>query len=136
VPSSALDVLTAYEGPEDETLRLTDETVDLSIDGLARRTGTTTRNIRALQSASCLLRPEILGRTAHYYDSHLDRLETVLRLQGSGFSLAAIRALFDAERQGRSLGDVLGRSSSGPQHPKRTLRLLSDVPSNLLDPDA
>ncbi len=104
--------------------------LDMTIDDLARRAGTTSRNVRALQSAGLLLSPEIRGRTAHYDAAHLDRLEAVIRLQGSGFSLASIRALFEALSAGRTLAQVLGQP---PPSPGRTLRLLSILPSTVLD---
>jgi DNA-binding transcriptional MerR regulator len=80
----------------------------MTIDQLARRAGTTTRNVRALQTWSLLIKPEILGRTAHYGEAHLERLIAVLRLQQDGFSIASIRALLEALSAGRSLADVLG----------------------------
>ena len=36
------------------------------VDDLAHAAGTTTRNVRALQTAGVLLRPTINGRTADY----------------------------------------------------------------------
>jgi DNA-binding transcriptional MerR regulator len=108
---------------------------DMTIDELSRRAGTTTRNVRALQSAGLLIHPTIRGRTAHYDGRHLDRLGAVIRLQHSGFSLASIRALFEALDDGRTLADVLGlRHPVG--HLSQTtpvLRLLSILPSTLLD---
>jgi DNA-binding transcriptional MerR regulator len=124
----------------------------MAIDELARSTGSTTRNIRALQSAGLLLPPRILGRTAHYGPPHLERLEAVLRLQRCGFSIASIKALLEALSAGRSLEDVLGLPSSAhtsvptsaqrdedqgtierPPGPVRALRLLSILPSTMLD---
>jgi DNA-binding transcriptional MerR regulator len=83
---------------------------ELTIDQLARRTGSTTRNIRAHQTAGLLPAPRLDGRTARYDATHLERLRAIERLQDQGFSLAAIRALFDAFDDGRSLDDVLGLS--------------------------
>src|SRR5580658_1536866 len=80
----------------------------MTIDELARRAGTTTRNVRALQTSCLLIKPEILGRTAHYEEAHLERLSAVLRLQKEGFSIASIRALLEAVSEGRTLKDVLG----------------------------
>jgi DNA-binding transcriptional MerR regulator len=118
----------------------------VTIDELARRAGTTTRNVRSLQTSGLLVHPAILGRTAHYGRAHLARLEAVLRLQGSGFSLASIRALFEAARDGRTLEDVLGfhpapqaaRSSDlleteGPLPGRQAVRLLSVVPSTVIE---
>jgi DNA-binding transcriptional MerR regulator len=86
----------------------------MTIDELARRARTTTRNVRALQTSSLLIKPEILGRTAHYGEAHLERLVAVLRLQQEGFSIASIRALLEALSAGRSLADVLGVPSRAP----------------------
>ena len=80
----------------------------MSVDDLARATGTTTRNIRALQTEGLLAAPSLIGRTGAYDDEHLTRLRAILRLQGRGFSKAAIRELFDAWEAGASLEDVLG----------------------------
>jgi DNA-binding transcriptional MerR regulator len=123
----------------------------MTIDELARAAATTSRNIRALQTASLLIKPEIVGRTASYDEAHLERLMAVLRLQSEGFSIASIRVLFEAMSSGRSLADVLGvRAGSsadpldqpseqiaGPAFspgPQRHLRLLSDIPTTVLDP--
>jgi DNA-binding transcriptional MerR regulator len=118
----------------------------MTIDELARRAGTTTRNVRSLQTSGLLVHPAILGRTAHYGQAHLARLEAVLRLQGSGFSLASIRVLFEAACDGRTLEDVLGihpahrraRSSDlleaeGAVPGSRAVRLLSIVPSTVVE---
>jgi DNA-binding transcriptional MerR regulator len=118
----------------------------VTIDELARRAGTTTRNVRSLQTSGVLVHPAILGRTAHYGQAHLARLQAVLRLQGSGFSLASIRALFEAACEGRTLEDVLGfhpapvygRSSDlleshGTGPGRQTVRLLSVVPSTVVE---
>lgn len=107
-----------------------DERLDLTIDELARRCGTTSRNIRALQSLGALPHPSIVGRTAHYSETHLLRLEAVMRLQQSGFSIASISALFDAQAAGRTLAQVLGVDSRVPGY--QPLRLISDLPSNLV----
>jgi LuxR family maltose regulon positive regulatory protein len=80
----------------------------MTIDELARRGRTTTRHVRALQTGGLLPHPRLVGRTGFYDDDHVERLRAVLRLQGQGFSLAAIGALVDAWQRGDSLGDVLG----------------------------
>jgi DNA-binding transcriptional MerR regulator len=86
----------------------------MTIDELAGRARTTTRNVRALQTSSLLIKPEILGRTAHYGKAHLERLVAVLSLQQDGFSIASIRALLEALSAGRSLADVLGVPAPTP----------------------
>jgi DNA-binding transcriptional MerR regulator len=86
--------------------------VDLTVDQLARLAGTTTRNVRALQTLGLLPRPTLRGRTGLYGQEHLDRLKAVLRLQRAGFSLSAVGALFEAWEQGLTLEEVLGVPAS------------------------
>jgi DNA-binding transcriptional MerR regulator len=105
----------------------------VTVDELAHRAGSTTRNVRALQTSGALLRPEIVGRTARYGDAHLARLQAVLRLQGEGFSISSIRILFDALRDGQSLADVLDADFRGSARTTaRPVRLLSVLPSTWL----
>lgn len=80
----------------------------MTIDDLAREAGCTTRNIRNYQTLGLLPPPSIVGRVGYYGDGHLARLRLVDRLQGQGFSLAAIIELLRAWEHGRSLGEVLG----------------------------
>ncbi len=77
------------------------------MDQLARRTGTTTRNVRAFQTLGLLPRPTLRGRTGLYGPEHRDRLRAILRLQQAGFSLGALRALFTAWEEGLTLEEVL-----------------------------
>jgi DNA-binding transcriptional MerR regulator len=67
-----------------------------AIDELADRSGMTIRTIRAHQSRRLLHQPHRVGRRSVYDDSHVERLALIRRLQNSGFSLAAIRALVQA----------------------------------------
>lgn len=80
----------------------------MTIDELARRARTTTRNVRALQTIGLVPPPVMSGRKGVYERGHLDRLRAVLRLQSDGFSLAAIGALLRAREEGLTLEDVLG----------------------------
>ena len=80
----------------------------MTIDELARRAGTTTRNVRAHQTRGLLPPPRMVGRTGHYGSDHLVRLAYIDRLQQRGFSLAAIRDLLKGWDEGRSLTEVLG----------------------------
>ncbi len=80
----------------------------MTVDELARRAGTTTRNVRHYQTIGILPPPRRVGRAGRYDDGHLARLRLVARLQDQGFSLAGIAGLVRAWEQGRSLGDVLG----------------------------
>jgi DNA-binding transcriptional MerR regulator len=123
----------------------------MTVDELARAAGTTTRQVRALQTQGLLPRPGLVGRTGYYDAHHLERLRAILRLQADGFSLAALVTLLAAWETGMSLAQVLGLGSppdaaledepdafgalAGP--PRRSSarggRLLSLVPSTILD---
>lgn len=81
---------------------------ELTIDQLASRSGTTTRNIRSYQTQGILPPPSLVGRTGYYDEGHLARLRLVARLQEQGFSLAGIAELLRAWEEGHSLADVLG----------------------------
>jgi DNA-binding transcriptional MerR regulator len=85
-----------------------------TVDELARRSGLTTRTIRAHQSAELLPRPRLDGRTGYYGRAHLERLGVITRLQGRGYSLAAITDLLRAWDDGRTLADVLGFDRPAP----------------------
>ena len=80
----------------------------MTIDELARRAGTTTRNVRAHQTRGLLPPPKMVGRVGHYGNDHLVRIAYITRLQQRGFSLAAIRDLLSGWDDGRSLTEVLG----------------------------
>lgn len=79
-----------------------------TVDELARRAGTTSRNVRNYQSLGLLPPPTVVGRVGHYGEGHLGRLRLIARLQGQGFSLGSIAALLRAWEEGRGLADVLG----------------------------
>jgi DNA-binding transcriptional MerR regulator len=80
----------------------------MTIDELSRRSGVTSRNIRAYQTRGLLPPPRVEGRVGYYDEAHLARLRYVSSLQDRGFSLAAIQCLLDAWEEGRGLTDVLG----------------------------
>jgi DNA-binding transcriptional MerR regulator len=123
----------------------------LTVDEVARAAGTTTRQVRALQTQGLLPRPDLVGRTGFYGDAHLDRLRAILRLQADGFSLASLATLLGAWDAGMSLGQVLGIGPSPHSDtedggdafgdlvgvvglgPARHGRILSLVPSTILD---
>jgi DNA-binding transcriptional MerR regulator len=124
--------------------------VHLTVDQLARRAGTTTRNVRSFQTLGLLHRPQLRGRTGLYGQEHLDRLRAILRLQRAGFSLGAVGVLFDAWEQGLTLERVLGvppatvvrRTAPGEEHddlgafddwPVRRGGGLAVVPTTVLD---
>jgi len=87
---------------------VTDDLLELDVDELARRAGTTVRNVRLYQERGLLPKPERRGRKAVYSDEHLLRLQLVLRLMNRGYSLAAIKDLTDAWDRDHDLGHVLG----------------------------
>src|ERR1700736_6388365 len=86
----------------------------LRIEGAAEATGLSTRNIRAYQSLGLLAPPELEGRAGRYGAEPLARLRAIRRLQGLGFSLAGIRALFEAHERGQSLATLLGLPPAAP----------------------
>jgi len=61
-----------------------------TIDELARRTGVTTRNIRAYQAGGLLPPPERRGRVGFYGDEHRARLEVIRDLRARGLGLDTI----------------------------------------------
>jgi DNA-binding transcriptional MerR regulator len=80
----------------------------LTIDQLARRAGTTARQVRAFQTQGLLPRPTLVGRSGMYGTEHLDRLRAIRRLQSEGFSVAGIAALLRAIDTGMTLEQVVG----------------------------
>jgi DNA-binding transcriptional MerR regulator len=92
----------------DETDATPDPTFELTVDELARRVGLPVRTIREYQTVALLPPPRRQGRVGIYGASHLLRLQLIARLQERGYSLAGIRDLFSAWRDGAELGEVLG----------------------------
>jgi DNA-binding transcriptional MerR regulator len=70
------------------------------IDELARQAGLTVDTIRYYAREGLLTAPERSGRHKLYGPGHLERLERIRDLQARRFSLAAIRAILDADRPG------------------------------------
>ena len=87
---------------------MSEQSEQMTVDELARRARTTTRNIRNYQTIGLLPPPSLVGRVGYYHEGHLGRLRLIARLQEQGFTLAGIRELVQAWEQGRSLGDLLG----------------------------
>jgi DNA-binding transcriptional MerR regulator len=85
-----------------------DPTLELTIDDLARRVGLPVRTIREYQTMGLLPPPRKRGRIGIYGASHLTWLRLIARLQERGYSLAGIRDLLAAWRDGAELGEVLG----------------------------
>jgi DNA-binding transcriptional MerR regulator len=82
--------------------------MELRIDELATRAGTTSRNVRAYQARGLLPPPRLVGRTGFYDEQHLRRLELIGDLQERGFSLEAIRHTLDAWAQGGAMAQLVG----------------------------
>ena len=81
------------------------------IDELAQRAGVTVDTIRYYSREGLLPPPVKVGRNKLYGPEHLDRLERVRDFQSQRFSLAAIRALLNADRPGiEDLFQAQGRS--------------------------
>jgi DNA-binding transcriptional MerR regulator len=81
---------------------------DLTIDELARAADTKTSTVRLYQTRGLLPPPETRGRIGYYSSAHLARLRVIQRLQGRGYSLAAIKELLDNWINGTSLAAMLG----------------------------
>jgi len=81
------------------------ESVGITIEDLAGRTGMTVRNIRAHQSRGLLEPPRVVGRTGYYDEQHVERIALIRELQEEGFNLEAIRRI--VENAGDSPGDLL-----------------------------
>ena len=69
------------------------EAEEITIDELARLTGTTVRNVRAYQSRGLLPPPEVRARTGYYGPDHVARLRIIQAMQAEGFKLEAIQRL-------------------------------------------
>lgn len=67
----------------------------MTIDELARRTGVTTRNIRAYQTRGLLRPPDVRGRRGLYGEEHVARLRLIRDMQAAGFNLQAIKRLLE-----------------------------------------
>ena len=81
---------------------------ELTVDELARRAGLPVRTVREYQTMGLLAPPARRGRVGIYGDTHLARLGLIGRLQARGYSLAGIRDLLGAWRDGADLAEVLG----------------------------
>lgn len=102
----------------------------MTIDELSRRSGTTSRNIRAYQERGLLPPPTVIGRVGYYSEGHLARLKHIAELSDRGFSLASIRELFRAWEHGYGLDEVLGfeEALAAPWETEGSVRLtLRDI---------
>jgi hypothetical protein len=69
----------------------------LTIDEMAAEIGLTSRTIRSYHARRLLPPPVRIGRKPYYGRAHLNRMRGVLRLQGHGLPLEAIRALLEPD---------------------------------------
>lgn len=79
----------------------------MSVEELARRTGTTVSNLRALQARGLLAPPRLAGRKGIYGPRHEARVALLRRLQDRGYSLSAIADLLRGWERGAGLREVL-----------------------------
>jgi DNA-binding transcriptional MerR regulator len=98
-------VIDANESPESPESPAGEE---LTVDELARRVGLPVRTVREYQTMGLLPPPARRGRVGIYGPTHLVRLGLIARLQERGYSLAGIRDLLGAWRDGADLAEVLG----------------------------
>lgn len=101
------------------------------IDDLARMAGVTVDTIRFYQREHLLPAARRVGRAKFYGPQHLDRLRRIRDLQRRRFSLAAIRAFFDAERPGLLEG-LFGREG-GESYTLEEMVSVTGLPAPLVD---
>jgi hypothetical protein len=83
------------------------------IDELAQKAGLTVDTVRYYSREGLLSPPVKAGRHRLYNQDHLDRLTKIREFQHRRFSLAAIRAVLDADRPGlEGLFETRGRAYS------------------------
>lgn len=126
----------------DATDATPDPALELTIDELARRVDLPVRTIREYQTLGLLPPPRKRGRVGIYGASHVQWLRLIARLQERGYSLAGIRDLLSAWRDGAELGEVLGLGPDQlvhidepgvPANADQLARLLPDLMPDRLD---
>jgi len=100
------------------------------IDDLAQRAALTVDTIRFYQREGLLPPAERVGRAKVYGNTHLERLERIRELQERRFSLAAIRALLEADRPGMIDG-IFG--SGGAAYDLEALVERSEIEADLAE---
>lgn len=88
--------------------RLVERDEEWSVDEVARRAGTTVRNVRLYHERGLLPPARREGRRAWYGSEHLRRLQLVISMLGRGYPTAAIRELLEAWEDRKSVAEVLG----------------------------
>jgi DNA-binding transcriptional MerR regulator len=107
---------------------------ELTIDELAQQAGTKTSTVRMYQSRGLLDPPQVHGRVGYYSAAHLERLRAIGQLQQRGYSLAAIKELFDGHRRGARLDDLLGIARGREPAELSPEDFLALFPSGEIDP--
>lgn len=99
------------------------EDLELTIDELARKAGSTTRSVRLYRERGLLHPPVRLGRRARYTAKHLARLRCIVDMLDRGYSLSAIGEVFTVWQQGGDIGDLVGlhRAVSEPWSDEETV---------------
>lgn len=82
------------------------------VDELARRAGTTVRNVRAYQERGLIAPPRREGRVGWYSDTHLARLRAIGSLLERGYTLQNITELLGAAEAGQNLNDLFGLAAA------------------------
>ena len=109
------------------------------LDGLARISGVSARNIRAYRERGLLDAPRRVGRSAYYDDFHLAQLKTINQLLRRGFNSVHIAEFFASMRQGADLADILGIQQAilgpRPDEGREVPAGLSATPAVGIDPE-
>lgn len=93
----------------------------MTVEEIARRAGTTSRNVRSWQTKGLLPHPRKSGRVGFYDRFHLARLRLISSMQERGYSLAAIGDLLEAWDKRKTVGEMLGleRALASRYHDER-----------------
>ncbi len=96
---------------------------DQTIDELAAEAGIPVSTVRMYQNKKLLSPPERRGRVGYYGDHHRSRLRAIASLQERGFSLAAIREVFESWEAGRTVRGLINLREVAPSLARQPLRL-------------
>jgi DNA-binding transcriptional MerR regulator len=101
------------------------------IDDLAHRAGLTVDTVRFYQREGLLPAGVRVGRSKQYGPEHLDRIQQIRDLQARRFSLAAIKALLETERQ--DLVDGIFSGEGGLSYSLADLVERSGMPADIVE---
>jgi len=94
-----------------------------TVDQLAHEAGLPVSTVRMYQSKRLLPPPVKRGRVGFYGEEHRARLRAIASLQERGFSLAAIREVFDSWESGRTVSHLIDLSEIAPGLTRQNVRL-------------